>query len=95
MLRAEEGVCLVNGSGPSLDAAIPGLEAPAARPALHLDTEVPVSAEAPLGKDNLLHSHRTQKLDHQGVIKGPFRPPKENLFRLLEPMPGPPRVRIP
>ncbi len=73
MLRAEERVSLVGGSGPGLDAAIPGLEAPAADPALHLDAEVPVGAEAPLGKDNLLHFHRTQMLDHLRVIKGPFR----------------------
>ena len=75
MLRAEEGVRLVDGSGPGLDAAIPGLEAPAADPALNLDAEVPVGAKAPLGKDNLLHFHRTQKLDPLGIIKGPFRPP--------------------
>lgn len=49
MLRAEERVRLAGGSGPGLDASIPGLEAPAAHPALHLDAEVPVGAEAPLG----------------------------------------------
>ena len=75
MLRAEEGVRLVDGSGPGFDAAIPGLEAPAADPALNLDAEAPVGAETPLGKYDLLHFHRTQKLGHLGVIKGPFRPP--------------------
>ena len=74
MFRAEEWVRLVGSSGPSLDAAIPGLETPAADPALHLDVEVPVGAEAPLGKNNLLHFHRTRKLDHLRVIKGPFWP---------------------
>ena len=74
MLQAEEGVRLVGGSGPGLDAAIPGLEALTADPALHLDAEVPVGAEAPLGKDNLLHFYRTRKQDPLRVIKGPFRP---------------------
>ena len=75
MLHAEEGIRLVYGSRPGLDAAIPGLEAPAADPALHLDAEVPVGAEAPLGKDNLFHFYRTRKLVPLRVIKGPFRSP--------------------
>ncbi len=75
MLRAEEGVRLAGGSGTGLDAAISGLEAPATGPALHLDAEVPVGAEAHLGNDYLFHFHRTRKLDPLRVIKGPFRSP--------------------
>ena len=74
MLGAEEGVGLVDCSGPGLDAAVPGLEVPATDPAPHRDTEVPVGAQAPLGKHNLLHFDRTRKLDHLIVIKGPFQP---------------------
>jgi hypothetical protein len=73
MLSAEEGVLLVGGSGASLDAPIPRLEVPATNPALHIDTEVTISAEAPLGKDDLLHFHQTQMLDQLRVIKGPFQ----------------------
>ena len=73
MVWAEEGVGLVDSSGMGLDTAIPGLEVPTANPAFYRYTEVPVSAQAPLGKHNLLHFDRTRKLDHLVVIKGPFQ----------------------
>ena len=74
MLGAEEGVGLVDRSGPGLDAAVPGLEVPAANSALDSYPEVPVGAQASLGKHNLLHFDRTRNLDHLIVIKGPFQP---------------------
>ena len=48
MVSAEEGVLIVGGSGSGLDALVPGFEYSATHPALHLDAEVPVCAEASL-----------------------------------------------
>ena len=74
MLGTEEWIGLVDRSGAGLDAAVPRFEVLPANPTLHLDAEVPVGAEAPLGKHNVLHLDRTRKLDHLIVIKGAFQP---------------------
>ena len=73
MFKAEERIFHIRGSRSSFDTAIPRFEAPAAYSTFHLDAEVFIGAEAPRAKGNLLHIYQTQRLDHQGVIKGPFQ----------------------